>query len=150
MPTENWRHQIEALHQQVETVCAAATHPMHEAEVVQEALEVLQTSMEELRVVEEEDRVPEPCGSLRQTSPQRSARRTAASPRVSAQGGSACFSLRRLGVDTPAPPRLPLLPFTHLLQRLGLRPRQHTIQQALSATYCLSRRHVFGGQQLWV
>jgi PAS domain S-box-containing protein len=54
MPTENWRHQIETLYQQVETVCAAAAHPLHRPEILQEALEVLQTSMEELRVVEEE------------------------------------------------------------------------------------------------
>jgi two-component system sensor kinase FixL len=54
MLTENWRHQIETLHHQVETVCAAVAHPTHEPELLQEALAVLQTSMEELRAVEEE------------------------------------------------------------------------------------------------
>src|SRR4030095_715557 len=54
MPTDDWRHQIETLYQQVETLRAAAAHPTHEPEVLQEAIEVLQTSMEALRVVEEE------------------------------------------------------------------------------------------------
>src|SRR5215470_10290649 len=54
MLTDDWRHQIETLYQQVETVRAAAAHSSHEPAVLQEALEALQTSIEELRVVEEE------------------------------------------------------------------------------------------------
>jgi PAS domain S-box-containing protein len=54
MSTDNWHHQIEILHRQVEAVCAAALHPTHAPVLLQEALEVLQTSTEELRVAEEE------------------------------------------------------------------------------------------------
>jgi len=53
MPTDDWRHKIETLQQQVKTVRAAAAHPTQLPEGLQEELAVLQTAMEELRVIAE-------------------------------------------------------------------------------------------------
>jgi len=54
MTTDDWRHMIETLQQQVETMRAAVTHPAQWPGILQQTVEVLRASPEALHVAAEE------------------------------------------------------------------------------------------------
>jgi two-component system sensor kinase FixL len=54
MTTDDWRHMIETLQQQVETMRAAVTHPAQWPGILQQTVEVLQASPEALHVAAKE------------------------------------------------------------------------------------------------
>ena len=54
MTTDDWRHMIETLQQQVETMRTAITHPAQWPGILQQTVEVLRASPEALHVAAEE------------------------------------------------------------------------------------------------
>lgn len=54
MTGDQWYHQLEVFHQNLETLRSAIPHPTQWSTALQEAMEALETTLEALRVADEE------------------------------------------------------------------------------------------------